>query len=415
MASAAPTIKVVVTGGGGFLGRYLCQTLLRRKRLNGRALESIAILDDILGDTHVPCDTKVQVFPNGPTNGASSNIRLESYRGDITDRKLVQEVLSPRPGSGGVVVFHLASIMSGQGETQFDKCLSVNLGTSASIHFLGHGVVMAFFILAVMGLSRTHLLFFPPSLPPPFLSAYSTLDGTRNLLEEARALHAQGYAGGEPVRFIFPSSIAAFGPATEVSDETKRAPQSTYGTTKVMAELLINDFTRKGWIDGRTGRLPTVIVRPGNVNGAATGCFSAVVREVLMGHDYVIPIDPRQSHPVISARRTVKGLLALAEVESEKLGFDRSVNLPALQTTMDELLFHTRQIAQGRGIPIGEVGVNVDPWVSGIVGGMPQIMHSPRANALGLPRDGSVEAVIEEYVDEFLDDEMKDDYPLFSM
>jgi len=217
------------------------------------------------------------------------------------------------------------------------------------------------------------------------------------------------------VRFVFPSSIAAFGPASEVNDETKRVPQSTYGTTKVMGELLINDFTRKGWIDGRTGRLPTVIVRPGNVNGAATGCFSAVVREVLMGHDYVIPIDPRQSHPVISARRTIKCLLALAEVESEKLGFDRSVNLPALQTTMDELLFHTRQIAQGRGIPIGEVVVKVDPLVSSIVGGMPQIMHSHRAKALGFPRDGSVEAVIEEYVDEFLDDEMKDDYPLFSV
>lgn len=128
MASAAPTVKVVVTGGGGFLGRYLCQTLLRRKRLNGRALESIAILD-AGADTHVPCDTKVQVFPNGPTNGASSNIRLETYRGDITDRKLVQEVLRPGPGCGGVTVFHLASIMSGQGEEEFDKCLNVNLGT----------------------------------------------------------------------------------------------------------------------------------------------------------------------------------------------------------------------------------------------------------------------------------------------
>lgn len=217
------------------------------------------------------------------------------------------------------------------------------------------------------------------------------------------------------MRFVFPSSFAAFGPTTEVSDDTKRAPQSTYGMTKVMAELLINDFTRKCWIDGRTGRLPTVIVRPGNVNGAATGCFSAVVREVLMGHDYEIPVEPRQTHPVISTRRTIKGLLALAEVESEKLGFERSVNLPALQTTMEELLFHTRQIAQGRGIPMGEVSVKVDPWVSGIVRSMPQVMHSPRARALGLPRDASVEAVIDEYVDEFLDDEMKDDYPLYSM
>lgn len=200
-----------------------------------------------------------------------------------------------------------------------------------------------------------------------------------------------------------------------MSDETKLTPQSTYGMTKAVGELMVNDYTRKGWVDGRTGRLPTVIVRPGNKNGASTGCFSAVVRELLMGHDYVIPYDPRQTHPVISTRRTIKGLLALAEVEGESLGGDRSVNLPALQTTMEELLFHTRQIAQGRGIPMGEVSVKIDPWVSGIVGRFPQVMRSPRAETLGLPRDGSVEAVIEDYVDEFLDDEMKDDYPLFSI
>lgn len=174
-----------------------------------------------------------------------------------------------------MAVFHLASIMSGQGEADFDKCLSVNL------------------------------------------------DGTKNLLEASRALLTQGHSGGAPVRFVFPSSFAAFGPALEVDDDTRLAPQSTYGTTKALAELLITDFTRKGYVDGRTGRLPTVIVRPGSGNGAATGCFSAVVRELLMGNDYAIPVAPNQLHPVISTRRTIKGLLALAELPSEALGHDR--------------------------------------------------------------------------------------------
>lgn len=169
--------------------------------------------------------------------------------------------------------------MSGQGEADFDKCLSVNL------------------------------------------------DGTKNLLEASRALLQQGHSGGAPVRFVFPSSFAAFGPAVEVDDDTRLAPQSTYGTTKAIAEMLINDFTRKGWVDGRTGRLPTVVVRPGSANGAATGCFSGVVRELLMGNNFEIPVSPSQRHPVISTRRTIKGLLALAELAPEALGHDRCVGL----------------------------------------------------------------------------------------
>lgn len=165
--------------------------------------------------------------------------------------------------------------MSGEGEANFDRCLRVNV------------------------------------------------DGTRNLLEASRALLQEGESGGAPVRLIFPSSLAAFGPTQEVDDDTRLAPQSTYGTTKAVAEMLINDFTRKGWVDGRTGRLPTVIVRPGSANGAATGCFSAVVRELLMGNSYAIPFAPKQRHPVISTRRTVKGLLALAELPSEAFGHDR--------------------------------------------------------------------------------------------
>lgn len=361
-----PSCKVVVTGGGGFLGRYLCQTLLRRKCINGRPIESIGILD-AGADTHMECDTEVQVFPNGPTGDPhNSSVKLERYRGDITDKKLVGEILRPRVPGQEVAVFHLASIMSGQGESDFDKCLTVNL------------------------------------------------DGTRNLLEESRGLYLKGESGGQPVRFIFPSSFAAFGPIREVDDETKLAPQSTYGTTKALAELLVNDFTRKGYVDGRTGRLPTVIVRPGNVNGAATGCFSGIVREILMGNEFVIPIPPRQTHPVISTWRTIKCLLALAELPSAALGADRAVNLPALQTSIDELLFHTRQIAQGRGIPLGGVTMEVDPWTSRIVGAMPQIMHSSRARQLGLPQDTSVEEIVESYVDSHLGDEMSSEYPLLA-
>ncbi len=320
-AAAAGSVKVVVTGGKGFLGRYLCQHLLRRRRVHGRPLDTIAILD-AGADTHVGCgeqcdcvcvclcvgdasdasdarpdarltkqrspspsnrrrraDTDVQVWqPDRQDSSAEKGgVQLQHFRGDITDKALVAEALKPRVPGQQICLVHLASIMSGQGEANFDKCLSVNL------------------------------------------------DGTRNLLEASRALLQQGQSGGAPVRFVFPSSFAAFGPALEVDDDTRLAPQSTYGMTKAMAEMLVNDFTRKGWVDGRTGRLPTVIVRPGSANGAATGCFSAVVRELLMGHDYTVPVAPRQRHPVISTRRTIKGLLALADLPSDALGHDRCV------------------------------------------------------------------------------------------
>jgi nucleoside-diphosphate-sugar epimerase len=162
MVSALPSVKVLVTGGGGFLGRYLCQTLLRRKRLNGRALDSIAILDTG-ADTHVPCDTKVQVFPHGPTNQASSAIRVENYRGDITDRKLVEKAMQPGSEGGHVTIFHLASVMSGEGEEEFDKCVAVNLGEYFFPFFRVTRTNAHVSKMAIDG-SKGH-----PSLPSPIL------------------------------------------------------------------------------------------------------------------------------------------------------------------------------------------------------------------------------------------------------
>lgn len=167
-----------------------------------------------------------------------------------------------------------------------------------------------------------------------------------------------------------------------------------------------------------------------------------------MGNNFVIPVDPRQKHPVISSKKTIKGLIALSELPGEKLGYDRwvdgrprsrgisvqrswlspliifcpaphtyrAVNLPSISATLDDLRFHTEQIAAARGIPLGEVTKKIDPLISRVVNSMPQIMHSPRAKSLGLPRDRGVEDIVEAYINEFLDDEINEQgYTLLSV
>src|SRR5262249_6715132 len=189
-------------GGRGFVGRSLAGRLGGGGALLGEPIEELVVFD-------LPDD-------------------------DVGDPEHLRRVL----GAGAGVVFHLASILSGEGEVSFDGALHVNL------------------------------------------------DGTRNVLEACRGL-------GTRPRVVFASTIGTFGPPamTEtVSDATKQTPQTTYGTTKAMCELLVNDYTRKGFIDGRSARLPTVVVRPGAPNAAASSFVSAVFREPLAEIDYALPV-----------------------------------------------------------------------------------------------------------------------------
>ncbi len=303
-------MRVVVTGGRGFLGRALARRLEERGRLCGQPVEEV-----------VPFD-----LPDG----------------DVADRELVVATLARGCG----VVFHLASIVSGEGERDFDGALRVNL------------------------------------------------DGTRNVLEACRSL-------GTRPRLVYASSVAVFGGAAvarPVSDETKQTPQTTYGTTKAIAELLVADYARKRLVDGRSARLPTVIVRPGAPNAAASSFASAVFREPLAGLDYELPVPLETTHPVIGARTAVDCLVALAEVDGDALGADRAVNLPSLSVTVGEMVESLRRVAAER--PLGAITVRPDPAIEAIVRTWPTATEFRRALELGLPRDASLDEIVRAYVED---------------
>ena len=314
-------VRVVVTGGLGFIGRALARRLLDRGSLAGRDVSEVVLFDRPGGEG---------------VEGAQTVV------GDICDPDHVKALLD----ADEVCVYHLASVLSGEGEQDFDLALRVNL------------------------------------------------DGGRNVLEACRA------QGSRP-RLVFSSTLAAFGGAAmpeTVSDTTKQTPQTTYGTTKAACELLVNDYTRKGFLDGRTARLPTAIIRPGAPNQAASSFASAVFREPLAGRDYALPVGLDTRLPVIGERTVAEGLLLLAEVDGASLGHDRAVNLPGISVTVGEMVESLRRIAGDRAL--GAVTLARDPEIEAIVGTWPRWTSSERALALGLPQDEGLDSIVRAYIED---------------
>lgn len=212
------------------------------------------------------------------------------------------------------------------------------------------------------------------------------------------------------VRFLFTSSIASVGPVHTVTDSSRPKPQSTYGITKAMAELLVSDYHRKGFLDGRIIRIPTIIVRPGQANAAGTSAYSSLVREIMKGNDFNIPIDKEHIHPVCSVNHAVSSILQLLEVDSEAIGSDRIVNLPGISVSLEEILFHTEQIGEALGIPLGRVEEKLDPLLDRTVKAMPSYvkLSKHRIDELGLKmykQDMTIENILQQYIDDvYLDD-----------
>jgi D-erythronate 2-dehydrogenase len=319
-------MKIIITGGGGFLGHQLCQKLLELGSLDSQNITEIVLLDAFF---HKPI----------------TDSRVRQVQGDISDRDTVFSAV----GSQVDVIFHLASMVSGECEERFDDALRVNL------------------------------------------------DGGRNVFEAARA------AEGRP-RVVFASSVACYGGldmSGMMSDLTKQLPQTTYGMTKAMCEMMVNDHTRKGHFDGRSVRLPTVIVRPGKPNAAASSWASGMFREPLNGEPCMLPIRRDQPHPMTGYRTVIESFIALAEVSEDKLGKDRAYVLPAHRVTPQIAEKVITDVAAKRGITLGPIVDAFDARIQGIVDNWPQQVDGSRAVALGVPQPPPLEEIVGHYLDDF--------------
>ncbi|HEV7913428.1 MAG TPA: D-erythronate dehydrogenase [Albitalea sp.] len=230
------------------------------------------------------------------------------------------------------------------------------------------------------------------------LGLRSNLDTTRALLDALRRRNG----GAAPVRLVFSSSVAVFGPdpavpmPAVVSDDTLPAPQTSYGTHKLVCEHLAADYTRKGYIDGRAARLMTVTVRPGRPNGAASSFFSGIVREPLAGEIAVCPVSPDTAHPVSSPARTVDALIAVYEASREAFGGRLALNLPSLNVTVREMLDALEAVAGPR---VRErVRFEHDERIAAIVAGWPRAASAARAARLGLQADPDFASIVRQYI-----------------
>jgi nucleoside-diphosphate-sugar epimerase len=261
-------------------------------------------------------------------------------RGDIRDAGLLATALD----SPEVAIVHLASVVSGGAERDFDAALEVNL------------------------------------------------DGGRALVQACRA-------HGTAPRLVFTSSLAVFGGELAlgpVDDGTRPTPSTTYGATKAMLELLFADATRKGFLDARSARPPTVIVRPGAPNAAASGFASAVVREPLAGRPTTLPVGLDLPTVVIGVDTAVGCLARLLEVDGDALGSGRALNLPGLVVTSGELLAALHGLVDEDSL--APITVAVDPAVDAMVRSWPTGWSSSRADALGLPRDEDAAGIVRAYL-----------------
>ena len=318
-------MKIVITGGGGFIGFKLAKALLARGTLAGEKIARLTLVD--------------QAFPAGlPTDP-----RLETLAGDISDPKFAARAIAPDTAS----VFHLAAVVSGAAEADFDLGMRVNL------------------------------------------------QGMRNVLDQARRIFD---AAARPPRLVFASSVAAFGGELPevLDDSTTPAPQTSYGSQKVISEYLVSDFSRKGYVDGRSLRLPTIVVRPGKPNAAASSFASAVIREPLNGVAYECPLPSETGVWLLSPRRVVEAFIHAHDLPAAKWGPNRVVNLPGITVSISEMIAAMVKVA---GSHVAKrVSWKLDARIDAIVRTWPVRFATPRAAALGFKADPGIEAVIRDYI-----------------
>jgi len=315
-------VRVVVTGGCGFLGRRVALRLLERLEV-----DELVLFDNAPSALPLPEDR-----------------RLKLVTGDIADLETVRGVVAPGTNS----VFHLAAVVSGEAEADTDLGYRVNL------------------------------------------------DGARAVLEACRAL-------GTCPRLVFASSLAVYGGALPpaVGDDTALTPETCYGTQKAIGELLVNDYSRKGFVDGRAVRLPTVVVRPGRPNRAASTFASSIIREPLSGREAICPVSPDTVMALASPRRVVDALLRAHDLPAADFATSRSLQLPGFSVAVGEIVAAVRRVGGEQAYT--RIRWEPDPLIQRIVSGWPQALAAPRAAALGFTADNGIDEVVQSFIEDDLE------------
>jgi nucleoside-diphosphate-sugar epimerase len=322
-------MEVLITGGAGFLGSKLARQLLARGTLAGPSgqpekVSRITLLDQVAA----------QGFDDA---------RIAVMTGDAADPAVIAKALTPSVQS----VFHLAAVVSGEAESDFDLGMRINL------------------------------------------------DATRILLEQARK-------NGNRPRVVFTSSVAVFGGdlPPKVLDTTPATPQGSYGAQKAMCELMVSDYSRKGFVDGRSLRLPTVTVRPGKANKAASSFASGIIREPLNGVVSVCPVPPETKVWALSPRSTVRNLIHAHELDNAAFGSAGAVNLPGLTTTVGEMVAAMGRVAGAETMKLVEW--KEDPVIMKLVRTWPGDFVTTRAEKMGFVHDADFDDVVKAYIEEEL-------------
>jgi nucleoside-diphosphate-sugar epimerase len=322
-------LHILILGAAGMVGRKLTERLLRDGRLGKQDITRMTLQDVV-----------------APAKPADTSIPIKTVTSDFADAGTAAPLVAERPE----VIFHLAAIVSGEAEAEFDKGYRINL------------------------------------------------DGTRHLIDAIRAV-----GGGYKPRLVFTSSIAVFGaPFPEkIGDDFFHTPLTSYGTQKSICELLIADYTRKGLLDGISIRLPTICVRPGKPNKAASGFFSNIIREPLAGEEAVLPVSEDVRHWHASPRSAVGFLIHAATMDSAAAGARRNLTMPGLSATVGEEIAALKRVAGDK--VAARIRREPDAFIIGIVDGWPRNFDASRARKLGFT---TAEKTFDDIIRIHIDDEL---------
>ena len=319
-------MRILIIGGAGMVGRKLGERLARDGRLGAHAISHLDMVDVMM-----------------PLPPAGAGFAVSTHVADISDSAAAPVMVAQKPD----VIFHLAAIVSGEAEQNFEKGYAINM------------------------------------------------DGMRFLLEAIRQT-----GGSYCPRLVFTSSIAVFGAPfpDAIGDEFLCAPLTSYGTQKAIGELLLSDYTRKGFVDGIGIRLPTICVRPGKPNLAASGFFSNIIREPLAGQSAVLPVADDVRHWHASPRAAIGFLLHAALIDGEKVGPRRCLNLPGLSVTVAEQIEALRRVAGDK--VVARIQRTPDPAIIKIVAGWPRNFDARRALALGFVAEKTFDEIIRVHMED---------------